>query len=234
MNLTTRTLLALGLGLCLGSAQALSLKDSDTLDKLDALDRGDQQAVLNQAKQAAKDWKFDDAERLLKQAKVIAYNPAAVKEVEALIATNKQAKADKEEKERQLAAQRQREAEARRVASASSASSTGGGVDCDRLYGNYNLQGYCRTKDCSYLSNNSKVHYLCESCFDGSCAYAALYDGFDNKVMKNLAGFAAHGSLIYDEGISKDAVYSANTNHSSSFEARKQWIIYYLNNYTLK
>lgn len=190
--------------------------------------------MLNQAKQAAKDWKFDDAERLLKQAKVIAYNPAAVKEVETLIATNKQAKVDKEERERQLAAQRQREAEARRVASASSGSSSGGGMDCGALYRNYNLQEYCRTKDCSYFSNNFKVRYLCESCHDGSCAHAALYEGFDNKVMKNLAGFAAHGSLAYNEGLSNDAVYSANTNHSSSFEARKEWIIYYLNGYTLK
>jgi len=236
MNLTTRTLLALALGLCLGSAQALSLKDSETLDKLDQLDRGDQQAVLKQAKQAAKDWKFDEAERLLKQAKVMAYNPAAVKEVESLIATNKQAKADKEKEEqaRQSAEEVRKVREKIRAIAAmgnqSSGTSSSGGSNCDRI-SDYGLNQYCKTGQCSF--NEQKLNYFCERVNDEYDAAGYLRSNYSGQAGNNLAGFAYTGTMAYNEGISNDAVY-ASQSYSGSFSSRKRWIIYYLNGYVLK
>jgi hypothetical protein len=73
-----------------------------------------QQEVLEQARAAARNWDFAEAEKQLATARNMAYTPDDLRAVEQLIADNRAAKAAKEEGERVAAERARQEAEAQR------------------------------------------------------------------------------------------------------------------------
>ena len=95
-----------------------------------------QVSVLEQAKKAANDWAFDEAEQLLEQAQNMAYTPKKLKAIESLISKQRLAKSDKERREREAKAEKERQQQLARARQQTqdrqnSDSSSGGGSPVD-------------------------------------------------------------------------------------------------------
>lgn len=108
------------LALIVGGRPSLGL--AFDIDDMEKIEKAEQEDLLAKAGQAARDWKFDEARSLLKQAQQKGYAPTEVEAVEKLIAQNESAKAEQdrraeEERQAQIAAQ-EAEEERQRVASA--------------------------------------------------------------------------------------------------------------------
>lgn len=94
--------------LCLVLCVSISVSALD-YDKYKKRKANQQKSVLSAAKKAAKDWDFDKAEKLLKQAQNMAYTPDKVEAVDALIGSERSAKAKKERKEREAREEKKRQ-----------------------------------------------------------------------------------------------------------------------------
>ena len=77
-------------------------------DKYKKKKKRQQTSVLEYAKKAANDWEFEKADKLLKQAKNMAYAPDKVEAVDELIGKQRFAKSEKERKEREALAEKKR------------------------------------------------------------------------------------------------------------------------------
>jgi len=142
MNLVARFALMFGVGI-LPSASVLAFD----FDDLKTIERAEQDELVEKARQAANAWNFGSARSYLDQARQKGYAPKQIKSVEALIAKNESAKAEKERREEQ--ARQARLAEERRAAEASRrpSSSSGGGGSPDWVMVTSQCTGFSCTID---------------------------------------------------------------------------------------
>ena len=157
MNLVARFALMFGVGF-MPSASVLAFD----FDDLKMIEQAEQDELVAKARQAANAWNFGSARSYLDQARQKGYAPKQIKAVEALIAKNESAKAEKERREEQ--ARQARLAEALRAAEASRrpSSSSGGGGSPDWVMVTSNCIGFpCVTDKLSisggpgYISSGS-------------------------------------------------------------------------------
>lgn len=112
------TLLLTGLAL---PAAAIDLKRLQQVQKLQ------QQSLIAEAREAAKDWEFDAAEGYLRQAENQAYNPQEIASAESYITEQRAAKKAHDRRVREEQERKRREAERQRQARLAAQSGSGGG-----------------------------------------------------------------------------------------------------------
>lgn len=156
----------------------------ETVEKLIADNesaKAEQEDLLAKAGQAARDWNFDEARSLLKQAQQKGHAPAEIETVEKLIADNESAKAEQErraeeERQAQIAAQ-----EAAQRQNAAPSSSGGGGGSPDYVQ----IEVSCRSPMCndtdlqvSSSSGSDRGFGRFEWNFTGG----AIFKGYDGRL----------------------------------------------------
>ncbi len=124
-----RTMTILGTGVMLAGVLGIPSAQAFDFDDLKTIEQAEQDELLVKARQAAGGWNFSAARSYLDQARQKGYAPKQIKAVEALIAKNEAAKAEKDRREEE--ARQARLADEQRAAQASrrqGSSSSGGGA----------------------------------------------------------------------------------------------------------
>lgn len=179
-------------------------------DDLEEVEQMEQTNLLELARQAAKKWKFSKAKDYLDQARNKSYAPDQIKDVQKLIADNRQAYEAKKEKER-LAKERE---EKERNASGNK----GGRLNCSSVSSDYGLWQYCDHNSCTGLSNNYALYQLCQ--FDDITGLGSNYA---------IYNYLKNGD---PSGLSKDYnVWLGAKRNAGSYADRKRWVIFYLRGY---
>lgn len=189
-------------------------------DDMEKIDRAEQGELLEKAKQAARAEQFDQARRLIDQARNKAYDPKAVAAAETVYGNAKAAYEDRKRREEQERLARiEAESRAREQAARDASGNAGGSLNCSAVSGNYGLYRYCSAGDCGGLSGNYGLYRLCSQ--DDPGGLSGNYAVYRYLTTGDAGGFAKN----YE-------AWSAAKQQAGSFADRKRFIIYYLNGYT--
>lgn len=190
-------------------------------DDMEKIDRAEQGELLEKAKQAARAEQFDQARRLIDQARNKAYDPKSVAAAETVYGNAKAAYEDRKRREEQERLARiEAERHAREQAARDSSGNAGGTLSCSDVSKNYGLYNYCTSGSCSGFAGNYGLYRLCDQNDPGGLS--GNYGVYSYLTSGNPYGLKGYEAI---DGAQKAA---------GSFADRKRFIIYYLNGYVYR
>ncbi|NVK75378.1 MAG: hypothetical protein HWE24_18055 [Oceanospirillaceae bacterium] len=168
----------------------------------------DQQQLLEQAKQAAHSWNFNEAQNYLERAQQKAYSPNAIAQVERVIREERDAyRAKKEADQAEKNAQQE-------------LAGSGSRLNCSSFSGNSDLFQYCQYDSCSGFVGNYPLYNLCKH--DETIQFNNNYKIYSYLKNSNVLDFSGGNEQL------------GAKEYSNSFTDRKRFVIYYLNGYVLR